>query len=48
MSRFGPLEHLQDKLNLSFEQVTPVGPDLRIVARVNNSARFLTPDHSSR
>ena len=48
MSRFGPLEHLQDKLNLSFEQVTPVGPDLRIVARVNNSARFLTLDHSSR
>ena len=33
LAAFGPLEHLQDSLQLRFVSITPFGPDLRIVAR---------------
>lgn len=34
MAEFGPLERLADRVNLAFTAVDPVGPDLRILARV--------------
>ncbi len=33
LAAFGPLEHLSDSLALRFESVTPVGADLRLIAR---------------
>ena len=33
MAAFGPLEHLQDSLALRFVSVTPIGDDLRLIAR---------------
>jgi diaminohydroxyphosphoribosylaminopyrimidine deaminase/5-amino-6-(5-phosphoribosylamino)uracil reductase len=33
LAAFGPLEHMEDRLALRFISVTPVGDDLRIVAR---------------
>ena len=33
LAAFGPLETLGDALELRFESVTPIGPDLRILAR---------------
>ena len=34
LAAFGPLEHLEDHLALRFVSVTPIGDDLRIVARL--------------
>ena len=33
LAAFGPLEHLQDALALRFVSVTPIGADLRLIAR---------------
>ncbi|MEP7100766.1 MAG: dihydrofolate reductase family protein, partial [Burkholderiales bacterium] len=33
LAAFGPLETLQESLQLRFVSITPFGPDLRIVAR---------------
>jgi len=33
LAAFGPLEQLQDSLALRFVSVTPVGDDLRLIAR---------------
>jgi diaminohydroxyphosphoribosylaminopyrimidine deaminase / 5-amino-6-(5-phosphoribosylamino)uracil reductase len=33
LAAFGPLEHLQDALALRFVSITPVGDDLRLIAR---------------
>ncbi|MDO9434340.1 bifunctional diaminohydroxyphosphoribosylaminopyrimidine deaminase/5-amino-6-(5-phosphoribosylamino)uracil reductase RibD [Hydrogenophaga sp.] len=43
MADFGPLQRLQDGPLLRFESVDPVGPDLRIVARVKGRGVFLHP-----
>ncbi len=40
---FGPLQQLQDGPLLNFESVEPVGPDLRILARVKGRDAFLHP-----
>lgn len=34
MASFGPLSHLDEALSLEFREIHPVGPDLRILARV--------------
>jgi diaminohydroxyphosphoribosylaminopyrimidine deaminase/5-amino-6-(5-phosphoribosylamino)uracil reductase len=41
MSRFGPLESLQQALALRFEEVTPVGADLRVRAVVQGRDSWL-------
>jgi diaminohydroxyphosphoribosylaminopyrimidine deaminase/5-amino-6-(5-phosphoribosylamino)uracil reductase len=33
LAAFGPLETLQDSLALRFVSVTPIGDDLRLIAR---------------
>ena len=40
LAAFGPLERLEDSLALQFTSVTPVGEDLRILARPARAARF--------
>ena len=40
MACFGPLSSLTDALALEFKSCTPVGPDLRILARVPGHDRF--------
>jgi diaminohydroxyphosphoribosylaminopyrimidine deaminase / 5-amino-6-(5-phosphoribosylamino)uracil reductase len=40
LAAFGPLEHMQDRLALRFVSVTPVGDDLRIVARPASALAF--------
>ena len=34
MSNLGPLSNLQEALALDFHEVTPIGPDLRLLARI--------------
>lgn len=41
LSSFGPLERLQDGLDLSFQSVERVGEDLRVLARVQGRDTFL-------
>ena len=41
MAAFGPLERLADGLSLEFIECTPVGPDLRIRARLPGRAHLL-------
>ena len=43
MADFGPLQQLQDGPLLRFESVEPVGPDLRLLARVKGRDAFLHP-----
>lgn len=43
LSSLGPLERLQDGLDLTFHSVDRVGEDLRIVARVKGRDAFLHP-----
>jgi diaminohydroxyphosphoribosylaminopyrimidine deaminase/5-amino-6-(5-phosphoribosylamino)uracil reductase len=40
LAAFGPLEHMQDRMALRFVNVTPVGDDLRIVARPASALAF--------
>lgn len=40
MAQFGPLAALDQALALEFRETTPVGPDLRILARVRGRDRF--------
>jgi diaminohydroxyphosphoribosylaminopyrimidine deaminase/5-amino-6-(5-phosphoribosylamino)uracil reductase len=40
LAAFGPLERMEDRLALRFVSVTPVGDDLRIVARPVNATPF--------
>ena len=40
LAAFGPLERMEDRLALRFVSVTPVGDDLRIVARPAGAADF--------
>ena len=40
LAAFGPLERLQDALALRFVSVTPVGEDLRLIARPANATPF--------
>ena len=40
LAQFGPLQALADGLALNFKSVEPVGPDLRILARVQGRDRF--------
>ena len=40
MAQFGPLDDLAQALPLEFKSTEPLGPDLRIVARVNGRDRF--------
>ena len=42
MFPFGPLQSLEDKVQLNFNSVSMVGPDLRIVARVQGREALLT------
>ena len=40
MAAFGPLERLADALPLQFLSSTMVGPDLRLIARIQGRSRF--------
>jgi diaminohydroxyphosphoribosylaminopyrimidine deaminase / 5-amino-6-(5-phosphoribosylamino)uracil reductase len=40
LAAFGPLERMEDRLALRFVSVTPVGADLRIVARPASATAF--------
>ena len=40
IARFGPLEQLSDAVRLAFLSTDMVGPDLRIVARVDGRDQF--------
>ena len=40
MADFGPLSHLEQAVTLAFRSADPVGPDLRLLARVTGRDRF--------
>ena len=46
MFPFGPLQSLKDKVQLNFNSVSMVGPDLRIVARIQGREALLTASRS--
>ena len=40
MADFGPLSHLEQAVTLAFRSAEPVGPDLRLLARLTGRDRF--------
>ena len=40
IARFGPLDDLAQALPLQWQDIHPVGPDLRVLARVQGRADF--------
>jgi diaminohydroxyphosphoribosylaminopyrimidine deaminase/5-amino-6-(5-phosphoribosylamino)uracil reductase len=40
MAAIGPLDELAEGVQLEFGAITPIGPDLRVLARVAGRDRF--------